>query len=141
MDNDLIFNLWISPEFRFIGWILSRYPNGLTFGVVAAALLLGWGASACTFDHLFNFHRKKSYFIFKQIPEDTFISNFFIFFSLHIKVPSSNWQKYSLSLTSVELNFQKLGPLLLSIPLRAKVIAEWSDFVEGIISTDSTFSC
>ena len=35
--------------------MLSRYPNGLTFGVVAAALLLGWGASACTFDHLFNF--------------------------------------------------------------------------------------
>ena len=34
---------------------ISRYPNGLTFGVVAAALLLGWGASACTFDHLFNF--------------------------------------------------------------------------------------
>ena len=33
---------------------ISRYPNGLTFGVVAAALLLGWGASACTFDHLFN---------------------------------------------------------------------------------------
>ena len=35
--------------------MLSRYPNGLTFGVVAAALLLGWGASACTFDHMFNF--------------------------------------------------------------------------------------
>ena len=35
--------------------IISRYPNGLTFGVVAAALLLGWGAFACTFDHLFNF--------------------------------------------------------------------------------------
>ena len=29
--------------------------NGLTFGVVADALLLGWGVSACTFDHLFNF--------------------------------------------------------------------------------------
>ena len=27
----------------------------ITFGVVAAALLRGWGASACTFDHLFNF--------------------------------------------------------------------------------------
>ena len=39
-------------------WGLSRYPNGLTdltFGVVAAALLLGCGASACTFDHLFYF--------------------------------------------------------------------------------------
>ena len=34
---------------------MSRYPNGFTFGVVAAALPLGWGASARTFDHLFNF--------------------------------------------------------------------------------------
>ena len=34
---------------------IHNHPNGLTFGVVAAALLLGWGASACTFDHLFNF--------------------------------------------------------------------------------------
>jgi len=34
---------------------LGGITNGLTFGVVAAALLLGLGASACTFDHLFNF--------------------------------------------------------------------------------------
>ena len=34
---------------------IHRLNIGLTFGVVAAALLFGRGASACTFDHLFNF--------------------------------------------------------------------------------------
>lgn len=51
-----------------------------------------------------------------------------------LKFAPSNSQ-CSLSFTTVELNFRKRGSLMLpSIPLKCRVIAEWSDLVEGIIS-------